>query len=185
MSQKKYPTIGCCGIDCGLCPRYYTAGGSRCPGCGGKGFDEVHPSCAVKKCCADNHGLEACGQCPEYPCQRYEDRKKMERDSFVTHKKMYRNHEKIRADGIERFMAEQCVRVSILEDLLANFDDGRTKSFYCLSAALLSPEKLRSAMAGALVEAASKDEKKIKAKALRAAFLRISEAEGVELKLLI
>jgi hypothetical protein len=21
---KKYGTIGCCGIDCGLCPRFYT-----------------------------------------------------------------------------------------------------------------------------------------------------------------
>jgi len=185
MPLKKHPTIGCCGIDCGLCPRYYTAGGSRCPGCGGEGFDDAHPPCGVKKCCAGNHGLEACGQCAAYPCQRYEDREKMERDSFVTHKRMYRNHEKIKADGIERFMAEQGVRVSILKDLLANFDDGRAKGFYCLSAALLSPEKMRSAMAGTLVEAASKDDKKIKAKALRAAFQGIAEAEGVELKLLI
>jgi hypothetical protein len=32
---KKYPTIGVCGLDCGLCPRYYTIGPSRCPGCAG------------------------------------------------------------------------------------------------------------------------------------------------------
>jgi len=32
---KIYNTIGCCGIDCGLCPRFYTKGDSVCPGCGG------------------------------------------------------------------------------------------------------------------------------------------------------
>jgi hypothetical protein len=32
---KIYPTIGACGLDCGLCTRYYTVGPSRCPGCCG------------------------------------------------------------------------------------------------------------------------------------------------------
>jgi hypothetical protein len=31
MAGITHPTIGCCGIDCGLCPRYYTDGPSRCP----------------------------------------------------------------------------------------------------------------------------------------------------------
>ena len=29
---RRYPTIGVCGLDCGLCPRYvYTAGTSNAP----------------------------------------------------------------------------------------------------------------------------------------------------------
>lgn len=38
--MKKYETIGYCGIDCGLCPRYHTKGDSVCPGCGGLYFKE-------------------------------------------------------------------------------------------------------------------------------------------------
>jgi len=41
---KKFETIGCCGIDCGLCPRFHTTGTSACPGCGGLEFKEKHPS---------------------------------------------------------------------------------------------------------------------------------------------
>jgi len=43
---KQHPTLGSCGLDCGLCPRYYTAGSSRCPGCCGPGFFDAHPSCS-------------------------------------------------------------------------------------------------------------------------------------------
>jgi len=49
--EKTYPTIACCGIDCGLCPRFYTAGASRCCGCGGKDFANVHPACGILSCC--------------------------------------------------------------------------------------------------------------------------------------
>jgi hypothetical protein len=50
---KKYYTLGCCGIDCGLCPRYYTEGGeeSRCPGCFGENFVQKHTPCSTASCC--------------------------------------------------------------------------------------------------------------------------------------
>jgi hypothetical protein len=48
---KEYETIGCCGIDCGLCPRFYTIGESACWGCGGNKFKEKHPSCRYLTCC--------------------------------------------------------------------------------------------------------------------------------------
>gem|GEM_PF-3991072 len=31
---RSYPLFSDCGLNCGLCPRYYTDGASRCPGCG-------------------------------------------------------------------------------------------------------------------------------------------------------
>jgi len=40
---KKNETIGCCGIDCGLCPRFHTKGDSVCPGCGGENFKKNIP----------------------------------------------------------------------------------------------------------------------------------------------
>jgi len=168
---KLHPAIGCCGIDCGLCPRFYTDGGSRCPGCGGEGFDAVHPPCAVKTCCADKLGLEACGQCAEFPCVKYNDREKIERDSFVTHKRIFRNHAFIQAQGIDRFIAEQSVRVAILWEMLARFNDGRSKGFFCSAAALLSVEHLRAALSEA------------DTKSLKAALRKYAEIEGVELAL--
>ena len=180
MARKNYPTIGCCGIDCGLCPRFYTAGDSRCPGCGGEGFDAVHPPCAVNKCCVDKHGLEICGQCAEYPCRRYEDTEKIERDSFVTHKRIFQNHDRVRTGGIDAFKAEQNLRIAVLQDMLMNADDGRSKGFYCLAAALLPPEWVKSLIAACVKE----EDRKKKAKALRAALLECAEAEGVELSLI-
>ncbi|TET26129.1 MAG: DUF3795 domain-containing protein, partial [Dehalococcoidia bacterium] len=48
---KKYPIVGACGLNCGLCPRYYTQGTSRCPGCCGPDFWQKHPGCAFITCC--------------------------------------------------------------------------------------------------------------------------------------
>jgi hypothetical protein len=57
---KAYPTLGCCGLDCGLCSRYYTVGTSRCPGCCGPEFFDKMPSCAYITCCVKKKGLEVC-----------------------------------------------------------------------------------------------------------------------------
>ena len=55
---KKYPMVGACGLDCGLCSRYYTEGPSRCPGCCGPDFWEKHPGCAFITCCVKRRNLE-------------------------------------------------------------------------------------------------------------------------------
>jgi hypothetical protein len=175
---KAYPTIGCCGIDCGLCPRYYTTGNSRCPGCGGEGFEEKHPPCSVRSCCEKKHGLEVCSQCEEYSCARYADREKIERDSFVTHKRIFKNHERIIEIGLKSFLLDQSRRILILEDMLASHDDGRSKSFYCLAAALLPIESLNAAISDAEC-----GDTKGKAKLLRASLIKCAEVEGISLTL--
>ena len=139
---KKYETIGCCGIDCGLCPRYHTKSVSACPGCGGKNFKEKHPSCGFLTCCVIKNGLEVCSSCKDYPCIRF-DSEKNELDSFVTHKKVFINLDFIKKNGIEQFIAQQKIRIDILSDFLTNYDDGRSKSFFCISCALLPLDKLQ------------------------------------------
>src|SRR5512136_3302859 len=93
---KTFPTIGCCGIDCGLCPRYYTTGSSRCPGCAGPDFFEKHPSCGHITCCVKTRKLEVCSQCDEFPCSRFESW--ADGDSFVTHQKTLFNLDSIRRE---------------------------------------------------------------------------------------
>lgn len=175
-----HPIAGCCGIACGLCPRYYTAGVSRCPGCGGAGFEDKHPPCSIKTCCAEKNGLEVCSQCGEFPCRKYEDREKIERDSFVTHKRIFPNHEAVMAEGLDGFIGRLNERVSILEEMLDKYDDGRNKSFYCLAAALLSVESLRGALAGA---SRTQGDGKIKARALRANLNSLADGENIQLRL--
>lgn len=140
--MKKHETIGCCGIDCGLCPRFYTKGDSVCPGCGGLGFKEKHPSCGFLTCCVIKKGLEVCSDCNDYPCKRF-DSEKGGYDSFVTHKKVFANLDIIKSNGIKQFADNQSERIKILTDLLIHFDDGRSKSFYCVGCALLPLDKLQ------------------------------------------
>ena len=138
---KLHPTIGCCGIDCGLCPRFNASGPSACPGCGGENFREKHPSCGFVTCCVTKRGLETCAGCDEYPCKRFEP-EKQGFDSFVTHQKVFANLDSIRDRGMEPFLRQQKIRMEFLKYLLANADDGRSKSYFCLACALLPVEKL-------------------------------------------
>lgn len=55
---KKYSSIGCCGIDYGLCPRFYTKDDSVYPGCGGLNFRDKHPACGVLTCCVTKDRLK-------------------------------------------------------------------------------------------------------------------------------
>jgi hypothetical protein len=119
---KQYETIGCCGINCGLCPRFYTKGDSACPGCGGENFKEKHPACGFLTCCVNKNGFEVCSDCKDYPCKRF-DSEKDGLDSFVTHKKVFINIDFIKKNGIERFIDQQKIRIDILSYFLTNYVD--------------------------------------------------------------
>lgn len=179
--QKNHETIGCCGIDCGLCPRFYTDGSSACPGCGGPNFKEKHPACGCLTCCAVKNGFEVCSKCSSYPCERITS-EKSRYDSFVTHRRMLPNLDFIKDNGIDLFIDQQKVRMAILADFLNDYDDGRSKSFLCLSCALLPIDKLQEALR-TVKESSETTDLKAKNKQLRDALTTIAVAEGVELKL--
>jgi Protein of unknown function (DUF3795) len=147
---KIYPTVGVCGLDCGLCPRYYTAGTSRCPGCGGQGFSSKHPSCSFITCCVKKRGLEVCGQCPEFPCPKFKSEDEYLRveasPSYPPPGNMLSNLRFIKEKGIETFIAQQEKRIGLLETMIKGYDDGRSRSFFCRAAALLDPEILESSL---------------------------------------
>ena len=82
-------------------------------------------------------GLEVCAQCDEYPCARSK-KETGPKDSFITHRKVLHNLAAIRESGLEPFLQQQARRIAILENMLQQYDDGRSKSYYCIAAALLS-----------------------------------------------
>jgi hypothetical protein len=173
--MKRYPTIGVCGLDCGLCPRYYTVGPSRCPGCAGPGFPDKHPSCSFITCCVKKRDLEACGECPDFPCPKFkseeEYRQVKESSSYPPYRKVLPNLHFIKEHGIETFVAQQRRRIQLLEKMIAEFDDGRSRSCYCRSAALLDPAGLESSLAVAVrrikADHVQPDDVKAKARILR------------------
>lgn len=139
--MKKHTPIGCCGIDCGLCPQYHSKAQSACPGCGGDTFKEKHPSCGFVTCCVEKKGLETCAECPDFPCKRF-DKEASGLDSFVTHRNVFSNLNDIKQFGLPQFLNKQALRISLLEDFIQRFDDGRSKTFFCLACTLLPIEKL-------------------------------------------
>ncbi len=137
---KKYPTIAVCGLDCGMCPRYYTRGASRCPGCAGAGFFQKHPSCSFITCCVKTRGLEVCGECPEFPCGKFKTEAEYQQlegsSSYPSYRKVMSNLRFIKEHGIREFVTLQKKRIKLLEKMIADFDDGRSRSFFCRAACL-------------------------------------------------
>ena len=177
---RKYPQFSVCGLNCGLCPRYYTKGSSRCPGCGGEGFTETHCSCSMLSCC-QRMGLEYCFLCEEYPCRKYDGEGFV--DSFITHKNIFRDAEKAKQIGMEAYEAELNIKIKILETLLENYDDGRRKSFYCLAVNLLDLQDLNAIMAQIADKAEAEASLKEKAKTAANLFQAIANEKGITLKL--
>jgi len=140
--KRKYPLFSACGLNCGLCPRYYTDGNSKCPGCGGENFSEKHCSCSILPC-IQRKGIEYCYLCEEYPCKKYD---KWEKDSFITHQNMMKDFEKAKNIGINGYKKELNEKIKLLNDLLLNYNDGRRKSFFCIAVNLLELSDIKCVM---------------------------------------
>jgi hypothetical protein len=93
----------------------------------------------------------------------------------------------VKADGLPAFLGRQRSRIRQLERMLAEFDDGRSKSFYCLAAALLRGEALEASLreASKRARAGKVDpaDRKARAGILRCLLEEHAASEGVELKL--
>jgi hypothetical protein len=175
---KKHYVLGCCGIDCGLCPRFYTEGDSKCPGCFGHDFAKKHPSCALANCCFKKNKLEVCGLCINFPCDRYKNKEKVLKDSFVTHKKIFQNHYFIKENGLNEFIKEQKIRINLLNILLEKYNDNRSKNYYCLATTLLSIDSLNE-----VIEYIKKN-KEINIEKIKNKINEYAVKENIELKLI-
>ena len=132
--ERKNPCLSFCGLNCLLCPMQLSGH------CGGCGFGSQ--SCPIAWCSLEHGKPEYCSECEEYPCGKYDHID--EWDSFVTHQKQKANLKKCQRMGPERYNEEQVKRREILDRLLAEYNDGRRKTLFCLAANLLEMEKLNS-----------------------------------------
>lgn len=176
---RVYPLFSACGLNCGLCPRYHTEGESRCPGCLGKDFYKKHPVCGVLSCCL-RHEIEYCCLCSEYPCKKYQNADKT--DSFISHKNQFEDFEKAKTYGFVAYEAELNEKVTILNTLLHEYNDGRRKNFYCIAMNLLPLFEIKGIMKKIDEEIARQDsEQKEKVKQIVALFKAKAKEQNLEL----
>lgn len=182
---KRFPIIGACGLDCGLCPRHHTDGVSRCPGCAAKGAGEWNCG-ALQRCCVQEHRLECCAQCPESDGCRALERvmeQSIKGDSFISYLPVPANHQIIRDLGIVEAARRQDARVTFLEGLLNTHNDGRSKGFYCLAVQLLPLAELQAAVNSLSADLDRVPDVKSRAAILRQAFDELASRKGLQLKL--
>ena len=183
---KKYPIVGACGLSCGLCPRYHTDGPSRCPGCCGPDFWQKHPACGFITCCVKDKRLETCALCGDWEkCEKIAkimDSAKFD-DSFISYRPLAANYTFIQENGIEEFARQEMEKIKFLRHLIDNYNDGRSKSFYCTSCQLMPLDKLKEALKDAETKIADAADIKEKAKLVRAAISKVADSLQIDLKL--
>jgi hypothetical protein len=88
---------------------------------------------------------------------------------------------------LETFIKQQRKRVELLEKMLKNYDDGRSKSFYCIATALLPITDLEISLERTeqrlKVDKIDLDNKRIKSKVLKEFLNESAVRNKVELKL--
>ena len=164
-----------CGLNCGLCPMLL---GGHCGGCG-----NGNQSCKIARCSLEQlERVEYCYQCGKFPCEKYEGID--EYDSFITHQNRMANLKRAKDIGPAAYRREQEERRGILDRLLAQYNDGRRKTLYCLGSNLLPLETLRVVLqtleADPLLKGA---EQKEKAQSAAKLFQTVAKECKIELKL--
>ena len=148
--EIKYPEIGICGLSCRLCPRYHTDGPSRCGGC--KSEFRTGAGCPFITCAVKKKGIEFCGTCRENnTCEKWAKHRESGKksDSFTCYQKLEDNIACIRKNGLNGFEILQKKREHLLREMLQEFNEGRSKSYYCIAAAVLETGELEEALAQA------------------------------------
>lgn len=183
--MKKFILVGACGLSCRLCPRHYTEGTSRCPGCGSE--YRICVGCGFITCCSKKN-IESCAQCDDkIGCERFNKSLDFAKDydTFLSHKQIPANLEFIEKHGVEEFDKQEGEKQKILVFLLRNFDEGRSRSFYCAACTLLPFKSLGKIIrkTEAKIKATPSADIKSRANAMKMAIGDFADKLKVDLKL--
>jgi hypothetical protein len=182
--EIRYTELGVCGLSCRLCPHFHTEGVSRCTGC--KGESRMGAGCPLITCAVKHKGIEFCWDCDESSsCERWAAHRAAgrERDSFVSYAALEDNIASVRRIGVEAFIVEQRERDGLLREMLAEFNEGRSKTYFSIAVTVLDAEHLRSALREARLEAAGDSDMRTRSKALHARLDAAAVARGIKLAL--
>lgn len=155
--------IGCCGLYCGLCNKYQSKAPSRCIGCK---LGEQHSWCSIWNCSVKKHRFETCAECSEiFDCAIFLRRKVAEWIPAAD------NLRQIKEVGLENLLKEQQERQALVEELLQNYNEGRSMSFYCKVCSRMPVELINKAIKEVkeklISEKVNETDRKSKAKILK------------------
>jgi hypothetical protein len=137
-------------------------------------------TCAIKK-----RGIEFCWECKDHEdCEKWAGHRKRGQchDSFVCYQRLESNIAFIKHRGLPAFVEDQKERERLLTTMLAEFNEGRSKSFYCIVATVLDIQEITQAVAQARNKSLGKDMKS-RSKDLHMILDRIAEQRNCNLKL--
>ncbi|KLK88495.1 hypothetical protein SZ63_05640 [Methanoculleus sediminis] len=179
----EYPDIGICGLSCRLCPMYNTDAESRCFGC--KSPTRMAVGCPFITCAVKRKGIEFCWECAESDtCERWKRHREAgkEHDSFKCYQTLEEDISFISRHGVPAFRKIQEQRGLFLREMLDNFNEGRSKTYYCIAATVLELEELEEALSRAGEESAGLDVR-ARSKALHRILDEIASKKDYRLKL--
>jgi hypothetical protein len=142
-----YPEIGICGLSCRLCPMYQTKAASKCNGC--KSKDRIAVGCPFITCAIRKVGVEFCWDCEKSEsCERWKRHREAgkEHDSFKCYQRLEDDIKLIKTNGIKEFEKQQIIRESLLKRMLSEYNEGRSKNYYCIAATVMDIAELRNAL---------------------------------------
>jgi len=156
--EIRHPEVGICGLSCRLCPWHHSTGESRCGGC--KSEFRMAAGCPFITCAVKKKGLEFCWDCTENAsCEKWKKHRDAggKRDSFTCYQKLEDNIAFIQKNGVDEFERVQKRREELLKEMLEEFNEGRSKTFYCIAATVMAIEDLEAALKQAKVTAENLD----------------------------
>jgi hypothetical protein len=142
-----YPEIGICGLSCRLCPNYHMDTQSRCLGCKSEG--RIAAGCPFITCAIRKKGVEFCWDCEESAlCERWRRHRESGKrgDSFKCYQTLEDDIAFIKRDGVAVFQDMQKVREQFLKRMLQEFNEGRSKRYYCIASTVLEIDELKGAL---------------------------------------
>jgi len=137
-------------------------------------------TCAIKK-----KGIEFCWQCKENEtCEKWRKHREFSKqvDSFICYQKLEDNITFIQKNGVNEFEKLQKTRENLLKEMLQEFNEGRSKSYYCIAATVLEIVELEEALTKAKKDSAGFEIKE-KSKVLHSILDEIAERKNYFLRL--
>jgi len=152
----EYPGIGICGLSCRLCPTYHIDGKSRCFGC--KSEFRMAVGCPFITCAVKKKEIEFCWDCEENEtCEKWRHHREFSKkyDTFKCYQKLEDNISFIQKNGVDEFEKLQKTREKLLKEMLRDFNEGRSKRYYCIATTVLEIDELKEALDQAKKQAKS------------------------------
>ena len=141
--------------------------------------------CTFINCAVRRKGIEFCWLCKENRiCEKWRKHRDLGKlhDSFVCYQKLEENLSSIQKHGIAAFERQQKSRERLLGEMLKEFNEGRSKTFYCIASTVLEVEELENALSEARKQSEGLDIEK-KSKILHQILNEIAREKNYCLKL--